>query len=459
MIPQVDDVKELRRITLQEWLRVYLNYLWRWLGGKGSLPWKKLKGTAQAEYLDPSCLPKGMTTLQDPHRMTRDHLESLYLHILTGQLGQLPESQILQFRHVDVTGSTSPLVYESLCHDQPRLSRVKYSPNKKLYALRVSQGLDEPSPKPSWNGLPLAQLYALYVPFDNRTKDKLIQMSWEEHPFAQILELLDEMETLGPVHTFDQSPSEVLNAHFPENLDTVDIRKLIGSKLLPPTFFNGNDPEHDAVAFPTLIVWLRCPNCFVHALSGTLHGGSKGFQWVVAVAARILATLTIARHPHELPTNMCRVITPSALEQSSLQLQRLCAWLVSQLVHTNSVLRSTFSDHSKAWKQAVVSAHLKNSLFNSSNSTPVLLHTTSGVPLDATELHECYDAVMESDPDCTLGSANDIDPAPPHQPAMVRPRVTHTRPRWTPNSSDDSDNGEYIEIPEDDLDSMAIEDD
>ncbi|KAG8709023.1 hypothetical protein FRC08_018584, partial [Ceratobasidium sp. 394] len=261
------------------------------------------------------------------------------------------------------------------------------------------------------------------------------------------------------IQTFDQSLLEVLNAHFPENLDTVDICKLIGSKLLPPAFFNGNDPEHDAVAFPTLIVWLHCPNHFVHALSGMLRSGPKGFQWVVAVAARILATLTIARHPHELLTKMRRVITPSALEQSSLQLQHLCAWLVSQLVHTNSVLRSTFSDCSKAWKQAVVSAHLKNSLFNSSNSTPVLLCTTSGVPLDPTELHECYDAVMESDPDCTLGSANDIDPTPPHQPATVHPHVTHTRPRWTPDSSDDSDNGEYIEIPEDDLDSTAIKDD
>ncbi|KAG8698797.1 hypothetical protein FRC08_005695 [Ceratobasidium sp. 394] len=458
MIPQVDDVKSLPRTTLREWLRVYLNYLWRWLGGKGSVPWKKLKGALRGLYLDPSRLPAGITTLLDPHRMNRDQLEALYLHILAGQLGKLRESHIIQFRRVDVSGTETPLTYESFCRDQPACSKVKYAPEEKLYALRVAKGLDEPSAKSDWDGLPLARLYSLYEPFDESTKSKLVQICPGDLPFARILELIDEMETLGPIHTVDQSSSEILNAHFPEDLANTDIRSLIGSKLLPPALFDASDPDHDAIALPTLIVWLRSPNRFIHSPSGTLRGGPRGVRFVVAVTARILATLLIAEHPTELTVEMRRVINPSILEQLSLQLHRLCSWLVDQLVQTNAILLRTFPQRSQAWKHAVVSAYLKNSLFNPTDSTPVALNVTSGVPLDLAELRACYDALMESDPDYTLGSANDIDPVPPRQPAL-RPRVVQPHVVHPFDSSDDSDSKEYIEIPEEDLQSTDSKDD
>ncbi|QRV88405.1 glycoside hydrolase family 15 protein [Ceratobasidium sp. AG-Ba] len=407
MMPLVDNVKNVKRITLREWLRVYFNYLWRWQGGKGSVPWSRLKAKLQ-HYVDTNRLPPGVTNLRDPHHMLRAELEELYTHITAGQLGKLPQSKVFQFLRVDNPDSDMPLLYETLCCVKLASSTVRYAPEEKLYSIRVGGGQDDAGSQSSWNGLPLLRLYEPYRPFDPDTQLKLEKAHCSERPFGTIIKLLKEMELLGPVHTIDPDPAERLNAHFPANFLDEDIRSFLGTQLLPAAFFDVTHSDHEDFSFAALILYLRSPNRFIHSRSGTARGGPKGIRWVVAVAARIHTTLSIARYPDRLHDDLRAVINPMNLEQAVLQLQRLCRWLIEQLRGTITILRKTADQRGKAWKQAVVSAHLKNKVFEVPSEEYFGPLITSGVPCDPRMLASHYERIMEENPDITLGSENDL---------------------------------------------------
>ncbi|QRV89291.1 glycoside hydrolase family 15 protein [Ceratobasidium sp. AG-Ba] len=407
MMPLVDDVKNVKRITLREWLRVYLNYLWRWLGGKGSVPWSRLKAKLQ-HYVDANRLPQGIANLRDPHLMLRAELEEWYRHIVAGQLGKLPQSQVFQFLRVENPDSDIPLLYETLCCVKPASSTVRYAPEEKLYSIRVGGGQDNAGSQSSWNGLPLLRLYEPYRPFDPDTELKLEKAHCSERPFGTIIKLLKEMELLGPVHTIDPDPAERLNAHFPANFLDEDIRSFLGTQLLPAAFFDVTHCDHEDLSFSALILYLRSPNRFIHSRSGTARGGPKGIRWVVAVAARIHTTLSIARYPDRLHDDLRAVINPMNLEQAIHQLQRLCRWIIEQLRGSIVILRKTAEQRGKAWKRAVVSAHLKNKVFEVPTDEYFGPLITSGVPRDPRMLANHYERIMEENPDITLGSENDL---------------------------------------------------
>ncbi|QRV91949.1 Tail length tape measure protein [Ceratobasidium sp. AG-Ba] len=431
-VPLVDRIEDVKRVTLREWLRVYFNYLWRWMGGKGSVPWGKLN----ERYIDPRRLPPGITSLIDPHLMLRADLEAWYHHIVAGQIGRLLDSEIFQFMRVDPGKEKEPLMYRTLCRTRAATSSLKYTPEEKLYALRVKRSSGQGMQRSHWKGLPLARVHALYEPLNASLTTPLTMLSSPHYPFADILQAVDKLEALGPVHTIDRSLFKELNPHFPESLPDSEFRHYIGRKLLPAAVFDESSPEYDEMSLSTLIIWLRAQNHFWHAPSGTLRGGPRGVRWIVAVAARICITLELCKNIGNIPTQLRPLITQSKLNQASLQLERLCTWLLAALKSSIDILEKSFDERSEAWKEAVVSAHLKNELFEPQDTDSPTFVLTHGVPPNAEQLKECYDFLMKHDSNSTLGSDNDLLPGTSRRPRVRVPRVAVIR---SPPSSDDDD--------------------
>ncbi|KAG8789236.1 hypothetical protein FRC12_013729 [Ceratobasidium sp. 428] len=429
MVP-VEKITDVHRDIIRDWLRVFLTYLWHWQGGVGPVPWKKISSPNGAEYVSSSRCPTSVGRLIDPHDMLRKELEAWYLHLLAGQSGQLSESAIFQFSCVDVKNQDAPLCYDVYCRDEPRASQVKYTPESKLYALQTSQGSDNAESKASWHGLPLARTHHRYQPFDERTAADLRDLNTSDCSMSKLVDLTIKMESLGPVHTTEVSPSEPLNPHFSMDFVEDSLRHLI-STLLPVGVFDAMLDAHDALALSTLITWLRSPNRFFHAASGTWRGGPFGVQQVIGAVARVSMTLIVATSRPERMTHELRTImTPAVIKQTAAQLKRMSTWLAKSLQETNRVLKLTSDERSTAWQSAVVEAHLKHQVLSGPAHQLPVHKVTNGVPSDPQELASIYSQLKAVDPDITLGATNDMP-----KPATRRARTT----RFKASAWDDLD--------------------
>ncbi|KAG8731929.1 hypothetical protein FRC10_001355, partial [Ceratobasidium sp. 414] len=295
-----------------------------WQGGIGAVPWTKLSRDANQIYIEERQLPSGVDGLIDPHSMTRHQLECWYRHIWTGQSKELDEAHIFQFARVDKPSGQPLLLFTEFCRQQPTSSGLKYTPEEKLYALKVAQGADIPT-RASWHGLPLAR--HCYRPFDGAMQIAIAGISSQKHQLDQAMDLLDAMEDHGAIHvgihllacyrslcaylsrpavyvysgsanllssgyeprlvrgscdvlsqvhkvatllvrydpsTIDSSPKGALNAHFPVDLSNERMKTVIGKSLLPTAFFDIEDKAHDSLALSTLSTWLKSPNYFRH---------------------------------------------------------------------------------------------------------------------------------------------------------------------------------------------------
>ncbi|QRV96936.1 Tail length tape measure protein [Ceratobasidium sp. AG-Ba] len=269
MLPVVDSIKETRLSTLRDWLRVFFNYLWKWQGGHGQTPWKRFSEDRAYAYIDKKRMPVGILFLIDPHDMTRSAVERWYSHLLKGQAGELAEELIFQFQRVDRGPDNQPLTFSTFCRQPDAASALKYAPEEKLYALRVSRGATTAAEKASWRGLPLARSFDFYCPLPQGIVNALNQISTPVFPLSSLVSLVQEMESLGAVHTIDISSINSPSALCPLEILDDEIEDYIGGDLLPPAFFNLGHADHDRYALSTLSSWLKGPNQFFHPESAS----------------------------------------------------------------------------------------------------------------------------------------------------------------------------------------------
>ncbi|QRV87044.1 hypothetical protein RhiJN_15062 [Ceratobasidium sp. AG-Ba] len=466
MVPVVESVEETGRKTLREWLRTFFNFLWKWQGGHGRVPWTWFGKDNSNVYIEKARMPQGVDVLQDPHSMTRAILQAWYRHIVAGQLGKLTELQIFQFRQVDRSDG-APIIFTTLCVHKPTSAALKYSPEQKLYAMRVAKAVTVPEGRPSWKGLPLARAFGIFEALDEEVALELQKLGTDAYPLQETVQLLKRMEELGPVHTIDPSMTELPSALCSIGLPEDNIWAFIGNNLLPVPFFDIAHEDHDWYALATLASWLKGHNRFRHQESGIWRGGPKGVRWVVIALARIITTMITAESSMPLPGDLRKAIIPGVFLQQKQQVAGFCRWLNSSLKETISVLSRTFVERRAAWKSAVASAHLKNQILDGNNEPVLGGRTTNGVPLDPQELSNAYLILSASDPDITLGEGNDLLDGTP----SVEPQARTRRPRPKPcyrkasessdtaedSGSNSSEGHESIDIDDNDLSSSEDE--
>ncbi|KAG8715759.1 hypothetical protein FRC09_016331 [Ceratobasidium sp. 395] len=379
LLPLVDNISKISRTTLRAWIRTFFNYLWRWQGGKGLVPWKKLQSDTAHEYIEQSQMPPGINIMKDPHDTGRKTLITWYKHIVAGQLNKLEDSKVFQFSHVNPEPALPPIFYSSLLKVQAVNSELQYAPEEKLYALKVARGHTEQPSTANWHGLPLAQTMDFFEPFNEATLKALRDISTEQNRLDILLVLLEDMEKRSPVHTTMVAHPQGLHPLFPANLVSTDMIALLNRSLLPPEVFDSSLPDHDLYALATLTSAMRSPNNpFWHAPSSTWRGGPQG--------------------------------------------------------------------RSNAWKEGLVSQHLKNQMLTSPHFQPSSVPCTHGIPSSPEEVASMYKRLSESNPNKTLGAANDLK-APPSPPLASR-RVR--RPAAKPSrvvSDSDSDSDSNLKTP------------
>ncbi|KAG8716635.1 hypothetical protein FRC09_015468 [Ceratobasidium sp. 395] len=415
--------------------------LLKWQGGSGPVPWKKLQSDTQHEYIERLRMPTDISIMKDPHDTGRDTLLTWYKHIVAGQQNMLADSHVFQFSRVDRGATSSPLLFTSLLKAQAEDSTLRYAPEEKLYALKVSRGYEGPLSSPTWHGLPLARTVDCYRAFDEPLQAALRSISTEQNKIETLMVLLQSMEDYGPIHA--------------SMLDLLD------KTLLPSQVFDSTHPDHD---FP-----------FRHAPSSTWRGGLQGSRWILFVIARFWITLSVVRDPSSAPSALMRSIEAPSLLRMEQQLCHFSNWYIVSLREATRVLMSTHKQQSKAFDQEVVTRHLKAQITTSPHFQPSCAPSTHGVPEDPSVLASMYHRLSKSHPDETLGAANDPEEqlAPTVASRRARRPTQHMR-RVVSDSESDSDSsfssspplrpvrqpspeGEYIDIGGDDLDSSDEE--
>ncbi|KAG8794601.1 hypothetical protein FRC12_023285 [Ceratobasidium sp. 428] len=376
LMPLVDDLSKISRTTLRAWIQVFFNYLWKWQGGSGPVPWKKLQSDTQHEYIERLRMPTDISIMKDPHDTGRDTLLTWYKHIVAGQQNMLADSHVFQFSRVDRGATSSPLLFTSLLKAQAEDSTLRYAPEEKLYALKVSRGYEGPLSSPTWHGLPLARTVDCYRAFDEPLQAALRSISTEQNKIETLMVLLQSMEDYGPIHTTSAARSEVPYPVLPIDLSEASMLDLLDETLLPSQVFDSTHPDHD---FP-----------FRHAPSSTWRGGPQGSRWILFVIARFWITLSVVRDPSSAPSALMRSIEAPSLLRMEQQLCHFSDWYIVSLREATRVLMSTHKQRSKAFDQEVVTRHLKAQITTSPHFQPSCAPSTHGVPENPSVLASMY---------------------------------------------------------------------
>jgi hypothetical protein len=90
--------------------------------------------------------------------------------------------------------------YEELCERRPDVCQLTWSPDEKLYALRVQSEATHVVPQPSWHGLPLCRAHLIYEPFEHALQGGMRRLTTRDIDMSTLVSSLLEIERLGPVH-------------------------------------------------------------------------------------------------------------------------------------------------------------------------------------------------------------------------------------------------------------------
>jgi hypothetical protein len=234
--------------------------------------------------------------------------------------------------------------------------------------------------------------------------------------------------------------NDKLNAHFPPLLPDSKIINFTTNEWLDVGFFDEAHPSYPSLALSTLFNFLQNPNRFIHAPTNTWRGGPSGVRWIVAVISRIATSLTLIDNGISIPLEIQRVFDASIHQRTWTLLGHMADWLITSLQLSIKTLSQSYSARSKAWKAAVISAHLTGQVEQQEPGTHTSVQATHGVPTDQLQLHQFFQALTQTDPEMTLGE----------EPTLLA-RATANRPaRQTRFASDDdaSSEGEEIVIPD-----------
>jgi hypothetical protein len=132
--------------------------------------------------------------------MSRVELEQWYSWVIDGQTNKLREEQVFRFAQVSQGRNKDPLDYPGAIKSRPSACNLVWSPQEKLYAIKVQDMAQESEHQTSWNDLPLARTHLVYRPFSEKVEFAMSRGCLPEYETAEMVLLLREMEDHGPAH-------------------------------------------------------------------------------------------------------------------------------------------------------------------------------------------------------------------------------------------------------------------
>ncbi|KAG8763026.1 hypothetical protein FRC11_006401 [Ceratobasidium sp. 423] len=299
--------------------------------------------------------------------MTKEELEAWYRWITAGQDGRLRDDQVFQFSLVQRGKNLEVLRYSGLQKSQPKDSQLKWAASEKQYAYKVQKAAEDKLSKTEWLGLPLARLYCVYEPFDERTRELITAGLPPDYKAKTLVDLISRMEGLGPIHTTDPQCTETLSAYMNAELAEAQIKALIFGQA-----FYVHSMGEDNRTLPT---------CFIGHLA-----------------------LIYRDYPSKLSTDCVKALDACNFQRLQASLLSFADWFVSSLESTVTRLRVTFRERAHAWKEAVVNSGLTDPDDNIGHESVSL--DTHGIPRGRGILRACYEQLQEQDPDITIGQDN-----------------------------------------------------
>jgi hypothetical protein len=132
--------------------------------------------------------------------MSRAELERWYFWLINSQANKLQEEQNFCFAQVSQGQNKDPLNYPSAIKSRPSACNLVWSPQEKLYAIKVQGTSQETKNTTSWNNLPLAWTHLVYRPFSQKVEFAMSRGCLPEYETAEMVVLMREMEDHGPAH-------------------------------------------------------------------------------------------------------------------------------------------------------------------------------------------------------------------------------------------------------------------
>ncbi|KAG9077943.1 hypothetical protein FRC06_008625, partial [Ceratobasidium sp. 370] len=258
-------------------------------------------------------------------------------------------------------------------------------------------------PALSWNGLPVARLVQTYEPFTRRQRQLMTEFSTPDHNIDALVDLVEQIERLAPAHENDRTHS-TLNHHLQGAMNTADIDTLL-QRLWPHiSFFDEDHDDHPQYTTTTLIYWLKTSLAFKHPQSDTWLGGPGGSRWIVVLAFHLVRAMTLIDRRTDAPDNLPAIFSESLQQRHWRSMKAIIHWLTSEWQTTCSTLRATFDARSRAWKEQVRFLMESDGILRSGilvAGAPIVRSAHYALPIELTDLHECYKAITEDFPDST----------------------------------------------------------
>ncbi|KAG8732896.1 hypothetical protein FRC10_000540 [Ceratobasidium sp. 414] len=392
-----------------------------WQGGHGVAPYKLIAEdclTGRWTFVERQRVPEAITLLQDPSRMLAAELAMWYRYIERGQTGELSPANIFQFALLTKADRSTVAQYSTVCNQRHPRSRLEWDGDQLLYARKMEALTDTGLPASSWNGLPVARLVQTYEPFTRRQRQLMTEFSTPDHNIDALVDLVEQIERLAPAHG---------------DLHTADIDTLL-QRLWPHiSFFDEDHDDHPQYATTTLVYWLKTSLVFKHPTSNTWLGGPGGSRWVVALVFHLVKAMTLIDRRTDAPDNLPAIFSESLQQRHWRSMKATIHWLTSEWQTTCSTLRVTFDARSRAWKEQVRFLMESDGILRSGilvAGAPIVRSAHYALPIELTDLHECYKAITEDSPDST------------------EPASTRDTPQPRERRSPESPSAEFIHIPE-----------
>ncbi|KEP45479.1 hypothetical protein V565_269020, partial [Rhizoctonia solani 123E] len=198
--PVILNTKSVPTHTLRSWLRTFFNYQFAWQGGGRSVNWKQVSKDTRFHYIAASCFPEGINALKSPDEMTRSEQELWYHWLISGQEGRLAPQQEFQFSVIDQHAGCNPLIYSEPIISCPKDCQLVWTPEEKMYALRLQKETEEGHSKQGWKELPLARLRLVFEPFTASMRTLISMGCLEEYQTGPLTTAAFDLERYGPIH-------------------------------------------------------------------------------------------------------------------------------------------------------------------------------------------------------------------------------------------------------------------
>ncbi|KAG9096702.1 hypothetical protein FS749_007925 [Ceratobasidium sp. UAMH 11750] len=422
-LPVLNSLPHRKVELLKDLLRMYFNQLWKWQGGHGATPYKLIAEdclTGHWTFVERQRVPENVMMLQDPSRMLAAELTIWYEYIERGQTGGLLPANVFQFALLTKADHSTIAQYSTLCNHRHPRSRLEWDGEQVLFARKVEASADAGANTSSWNGLPVARLVHTYEPFTRRQRQQMTEFSTSEYNLDALVDLVEQIERLGPAHENDRSHAEI-NPHLPGDLNVADIDSLFQRIWPHIAYFDETHDDHPQYAAITLLYWLKSLSALKHIPSNTWVGGPAGCCWIVVLIFHLVKAMTMIDRRTDAPDNLPAIFSEDLQQRHWHHIKAMFEWLNTEWQATCSTLRTSFDARSQAWKEQVKSVMESNNRLRSGilvAGAPVIQAAHYALPIELADLHECYKAITGDSQE----TAEQAITPPARQPRQRRPR-------------------------------------